>query len=80
MAPTRFNLYFDAAIRMALEDGQLQDRSARVAYLHDAKLVNNRRKLQLETVVSDLDYADDMALVAESWDDLKAMLDAVSVC
>ena len=44
-----------------------------MAHRHDAKLVGNHRKLHLETVVSDL------ALVAESWDDCKAMLDAVAV-
>ena len=30
-------------------------------------------------IISDLEYADDMALVAESWDDLKSMLDDVSM-
>ena len=45
-----------------------------VTYLHNAKLVGNRRKLQLETLVTDLEYADDMALLAYSWNDLDAML------
>ena len=43
------------------------------------KLVGNCRKLQHEAIISDLEYADDMALVAESWDDLKSMLDDVSL-
>ena len=51
-----------------------------MAYLYDTKLVGNRKKLQLETVITDLEYADDMALVADSWDHLKAMLDTVAEC
>ena len=57
-----------------MEDGQLQGGGVRVAHLHGAQLVGNCRKLHLETMISDLEYADDMVLVAESWDDLKAML------
>ena len=79
LASTLFNLYFDVAIRIALKDGQLQVIGVKVAYLHDAKLVGNCRKLHLEIVVSNLKYAHDMALIAELWDDLKGMLDAVSV-
>ena len=40
-------------------------------------LVENRRKLQHEAIISDLEYADDMTMVTESWDDLKSMLDDV---
>ena len=79
LAPTLFNLYFDVAIRMALENGQPKGKGVRMAYLHAAKLVGNCRKLQHEAVISDLEYADDMTLVAESWDDLKSMLDDVSM-
>ena len=71
--------YFDAAIHTALENGQSKGRGVRVAYLHGAKLVGNRRKLEHEAIISDLEYTDDMALVAESWDDLKSMLDDVSI-
>ena len=49
-----------------------------MAYLHDAKLVCNRKRLQLETIITDLEYTDDMALVADSWDDLKVMLDTIA--
>ena len=79
LAPTLFNLYFDVAIHMALENGQPKGRGVRVACLHGAKLVGNRRKLQHEAINSDLEFADDMALVVESWDDLKSMLDDVSM-
>ena len=57
---------------------QMMNRGIGVAYLHDTKLVGNRRKLQLETLVTDLEYADEMALLADSWDDLEAMLTSLS--
>ena len=79
LVPTLFNLCFNVAIHMAVEDSQLHGRGVREAYLQDTKLVGNRRKLHPETVISDLEYADDITLVDESWDDLKAMLDAASV-
>ena len=64
---------------MLLEIGQLQGKGVRVAYLHDAELMSNRRKLQHEALISDLEYADDMASVRKSWDVLKSMLDDVSI-
>ena len=79
LAPTLFNLYFDVAIHMALDDHQLRGRGVRLAYLHGAKLVGSRRKFHLESVISDLEYADDMALVANFWGDLTAMLDSLAV-
>ena len=36
--------------------------------------MGNRRKLSRKTLVNDLEYADDMALVSSSYEDLKAML------
>ena len=41
--------------------------------------MGNCRKLEHEAIISDLEYADDMDLVAESWDDLKSMLDDMSI-
>ena len=41
LAPTLFNLYFDVAIRMALEEHRQQGRGIRVAYWLDADLVGN---------------------------------------
>ena len=79
LAPTLCNLYFDVAICVALENGQPKGRGVGVAYLHGAKLVGDLRKLQHETIVSDSEYTDDMALVAESRDDLKSMLDDMSI-
>ena len=49
----------------------------RLAYLLDADLVGNRRVPKL---VTDLEYADDMALLANNWSDLTAMLDSLSTC
>ena len=46
----------------------MQGRAVSMAYLHDAKFVGNRKKLQLETIITDLEYADDMALVPNSWE------------
>ena len=70
LAPTLFNLYFDVAICMALENGQPKSKGVRVAYLYGAQLVGNHRKLQHEATISDLEYTDNMALLAKSWDDV----------
>ena len=56
----------------------MQNKGVGIAYLHNAKLVGNCRKLQLETLVTDLEYGDDMALLADSWNDLEAMLMTLS--
>ena len=51
---TLFNLYFDVATHMALDDHWLSGRGVSVAYLHNAKLVGNQRQLLHETVVSSM--------------------------
>ena len=51
-----------------------------MAYLLDADLAENRRIPKLETFVTDLEYADNMALLANNWSDLTAMLDYLSTC
>ena len=66
LAPTLFNLYFDVVIRMSLDSHRMQNKGVDVAYLHDAKLVGNHRKLQFETLITDLEYTDDMALLVDS--------------
>ena len=79
LASTRFNLYFDAVILMELgRTGVEQNKSIAVAYLHNAELVRNRQTVQLETLVTDRQYADDMALLANSWDDLQTILTSLS--
>ena len=42
------------------------------AFLHNAKLGGDQKKLHLETIITDLDYNDDIALVADSWDGLRS--------
>ena len=56
----------------------VQNKGAGIAYPHNVKLVGNCRKLQLETLVTTLEYADDMALLPDSWNDLEAMLTTLS--
>ena len=80
LAPTLFYFYFDVAIRMALGEHCQQGSGIRVVYLLDADLVGNRKILKLETLVTDLEYADNMALLANNWSDLTAMLDSLSIC
>ena len=70
-----FNLYFDLVIHFALEVHHNQGRGMKVAYL-----VGNRRKLCDEVIVSDLEYADDMTIIADSWEDLTAMMGSLAVC
>ena len=36
--------------------------------------------LKLESLVTDLEYADDMVLLADDWSDLTTMLDSLSTC
>jgi hypothetical protein len=78
LAPALFNFYFDAAIHMALDEHRQEERGIKLAYLLDADLVGNRRILKLETLVTDLEYADDMALLADNWADLTTMLDSLA--
>ena len=80
LAPTLFKLYFDVAIHIALDEHQLQGKDIKVAHLHDANLVGNRKILKLETLVTNLEYADDMALLADDLTDLTSMLETLFTC
>ena len=76
LSPTLFNLFFDAVIRLAITDNH-----SGVCYLLGADLVGNRKKLTSEVSVSDLEYADDMALISDSFDALTALLESLdSTC
>ena len=44
-----------------------EERGVRIVFRPDAKLIGDRRKMTLETLVSDLEYADDVALLSSSW-------------
>lgn len=74
LAPTLFNLFFDAVIRMAIGGHLEEGRGVRIAFNPDAKLLGDRRKMTLETLVTDLEYADDIALLSNSWGDLEVMI------
>ena len=80
LAPTLFNLFFDAVIRMAIDDHLEEGKGVRIAFHPDAKLIGDRRKMTLETLVSDLEYADEMALISSSWSDLEEMIKSLHQC
>ena len=63
-------------VHMEIEEHHCAGKDVRAAYLPGMIFVANRRNITHETLVSDLEYADDMALVASSWDNLKSMLDS----
>ena len=66
-------MYFDAVIHMELEQHKSLGRGVMMLYQPKGKLLGNCR-FNCRTLVSDLEYADDMTLVDASWEDLKAML------
>ena len=72
LAPTLFNFYFDVAIHLALSEHE--GKEVKFAYLHNADLVGNHRILREESIVSELEYADDTALLSDNWEVLTAML------
>ena len=74
LAPTLFNLFFDAVIHMAIDDHLEEGRGVRIVFNPDAKLVGDSRKMTLETLVTDLEYADDMVLLSNSWSDPEVMI------
>ena len=53
LAPTLFNLNLDAVISLPL--GDQQEKGMRNAYLHGARLVGDRRKLEQEMTLGDLE-------------------------
>ena len=79
LAPTLFNLYVDSVIRLVITDHQ-PDVGVCLSYLLDADLVGNRKKLTSEMSVSDLEYADDMALISDSYESLSSLKSLDSSC
>ena len=63
LAPTLFNLFFDAVTRMAIDDHLEADKGVKIVFHPDAKLICDKRKMTRETLVSDLEYANDMSLL-----------------
>ena len=74
LAPALFNLYFDIVILSSIDRCYEEGQGVHIVYHPDAKLVGDRRKKTMETLVTDLEYADDMALVSSSWSDLETMI------
>ena len=66
LAPTLFNLFFDAVV--ATTTARHPHQGIKVLYNHDDKLVGSRRMMRDSVVIQDLEYADDMALVSDSMD------------
>ena len=77
LAPTLFNLFFDAVISKAL--AQHPGCGLKVLYHQKADLVGNRRNLSRELPLQDLEYADNMALVSDSMDLLKVLMQAMEI-
>ena len=67
-------LYFDVVIRSAIEEHHQEGRGVHLVYHPEGRLVGERRKMTAQTLVTDLEYVDNMALVASSWSDLETML------
>ena len=76
LAPTLFNFFFDTVIRLAMGVHH-PGAGLSLSYLLDANLVGNRKKLTSEILVSDLEYADDMALICDSYDGLTTLLESL---
>ncbi|XP_062513101.1 uncharacterized protein LOC134188909 [Corticium candelabrum] len=73
LAPTLFNLYFDSVIRLVITDHQ-PDVGVCLSDHLDVDLVGNRKKLTSEVSVSDLEYADDVALISDSYESVSSLL------
>ena len=76
LARTLFNFY--NAIHMTLDVHRQEERGIKAAYLLDADLMGNRLILKLGTLVTDLEYADNMVLLANNWVDLTTILDSLA--
>ena len=72
LAPTLFNLFFDAVICMFLQ--KHPGHGLTVLYHPEAELVGNRKQMNCQTLIPDLEYADDMCLISGSMDKLEEML------
>ena len=78
LAPTLFNFYLDAVLHLAIDTFNQKGMGIQVAYHLNTHLIGNRRKMNHETNITDLEYADDMALISSSWDHLIAMVESLN--
>ena len=75
LAPTPSNLFFDAVIRMAIDDNLEEGRGELQIVFHThAKLIGDRKRIALETLDSDPEYANEMALLSSIWSDSEVMI------
>ena len=65
---------------MVLHKHRMEGKGIKVACLHNADLVGDQKTLKLKTLVTDLEYGDDMALLADNWSDFTSMLDTLTTC
>ena len=72
LAPTLFNLLFDAVMTSTLI--RHPDCGVKLLYNLGDELVGSRRKMRGSVLIQDLEYADDMALVSNSMDALEEVL------
>ena len=72
LAPTLFNLFFDAVTCMFLQ--KHPGHGLTVLYHPEAELVGNRKQMNCQILIPDLEYADDMCLISDSMDELEEML------
>ena len=72
LAPVLFNLLFDAVIAAMLSS--YPHAGMKMLYNLKGPLVGDRRKLRKVDNVSDLEYADNMALLSDSMDELEKTL------
>ena len=72
LAPTLFNLFFDAVVSMALE--RHPENGLTIFFNTNAELVGNRKQMRKQFLIPDLEYVDDMCLLSNSMDELEEML------
>ena len=72
LAPTLFNLFFDAVIDMAVS--KHPGHGVKMWFNTDAMLVGSRKKMKECVMIQDLEYADDMCLISDNMDELEMML------
>ena len=65
-------LYLNPVLQSSIEDFKKKDKGIQVAYHLNARLFGNRKQMTYEVNNTDLECADDMALVSSSQDNLTA--------
>ena len=72
MALVLFNIFFEVVTKLALENHQ-QKGLPLLYHLSQQKLVGGQKKFTKELLLSNMAYADDMVLLADSKSDLEEM-------